>query len=118
MVLFGWLIAGYTDQATKSWKKPLFGSVDPGRSCLATPDVKKVQGWYQVFQDSVKAITATRDFTSPLWVPSDAVTPKQVLCHHRSAQGRYGGAGTVSILIVQVLCISCPAIRNAPEPRI
>ncbi|HWS21260.1 MAG TPA: hypothetical protein VN227_01305 [Methanoregula sp.] len=30
----------------------------------------------------------------------DAITPGQVLCHHRSAQGRYGGTGTVLFVII------------------
>ena len=34
----------------------------------------------------------------PLWLP-DAITPEQVLHHHRSAQGRHGGTGTVPSFI-------------------
>jgi hypothetical protein len=33
----------------------------------------------------------------------DAITPKKVLRHHREAQGRYGGTGTVPSIIVQHL---------------
>ena len=31
--------------------------------------------------------------------PPDAMTPEQVLRHHRLAQGRYGGTGTVPSFI-------------------
>ena len=51
----------------------------------------------------------------PLWLP-DAITPEQVLRHHRSAQGWYGGTGTVPSVIIPALLISLPEKRNSPEP--
>ena len=36
----------------------------------------------------------------------DAITPEQVIWSHRSAQGWYGGTGTVPSFIEPVLCIS------------
>jgi len=38
---------------------------------------------------------ARRGFLSPAAVapPADAITPEQVLRHHRSERGRYGGTG-------------------------
>ena len=31
----------------------------------------------------------------PLWHPPGAITPEKVIRHHRKAQGRFGGTGTV-----------------------
>jgi len=47
-------------------------------------------------------------FPPPLWLP-DAITPEQVLRHHRSAQGRYGGTGTVPSFIVPARCFQIMA---------
>ena len=46
----------------------------------------------------------------------DAITPEQVLCHHRSAQGRYGGTGTVPSVILPASWISFQWRRNSTEP--
>ena len=35
-------------------------------------------------------------FTPPLWLPPNAITPEQVIGHHRQAEGRYGGGQVLS----------------------
>ena len=43
---------------------------------------------------------AQGSFTPTAPVSPDAITPEQVLRQYRSAQGRYGGTGTVPSFIV------------------
>ena len=50
-----------------------------------------------------------------LWIPSNAITPEQVLRHE--VQGRHGGKGTIPSVIVPVLCISYHSKWNSPEPK-
>ena len=51
--------------------------------------MKKVQGYKAYAQGG---------FTPPLLLP-DAINPEQVLCHHRQAQGRYGGRHVASVIV-------------------
>jgi hypothetical protein len=54
---------------------------------------------------SITIQTLTGVSPPPLWLP-DAITPEQVLRHHRQAQGRYEGTGTVPSFIVPASWIS------------
>jgi hypothetical protein len=48
--------------------------------------------------------------------PKNAIDPELVLRHHRSAQGRYGGTGTVPSFIIPVLRISYHSKNSSTEP--
>jgi hypothetical protein len=52
----------------------------------------------------------------PLRLPSNAITYEKVLQHYPSAQGRYGGTGTVPSFIVAVLFISFYDEKNFTDP--
>ena len=43
-------------------------------------------------------LNAQGGFTPAAVAPPHAITPEQVLRHHRSAQGRHGGTGTCPLL--------------------
>jgi len=51
-------------------------------------------------------LNALRGFTPVAVAPPNAINPEQVIRHHRSAQGRYGGTGNVPSFIISVLRIS------------
>jgi hypothetical protein len=50
--------------------------------------------------------------TNTAVAPPNAITPEQVIPHHREAQERNGWKGTVPSFIVPVLCISYLNKRN------
>jgi hypothetical protein len=50
-------------------------------------------------------LNAQVSFTTAAVAPPDATTPEQVLRHHRSVQGRYGGTG------------SCPLLHSYQHPE-
>jgi len=51
-------------------------------------------------------VNAHGGFTPAAMASLNAITPEQVLGHHRIVQGRYGGTGTVPSVIVPVSYIS------------
>jgi len=46
----------------------------------------------------------------------NAITPEQVIRHHRKRRGSFGGTGTFPTIILLVLCISFHKKRNSTEP--
>jgi hypothetical protein len=80
--------------------------------------------WWIIFITTVSGeklnyqLNAQGGFTAAAGSP-DAITSEQVIYHHRSAQGWYGGTGTVPSFIVPVLYISYVDERNYHEnPRL
>jgi hypothetical protein len=51
-------------------------------------------------------INAYEGFTPAAMAPPNAIDGELVIRHHRSAQGWYGGTGTVPSIIIPVLRIS------------
>ena len=52
----------------------------------------------------------------PLWLPPSAITPEQVLRHHRQLRGGMGGQAFVPSFIIPVLRISYLGKNISPEP--